>query len=165
MDKLQWIKDLVQAEQQMEDSGVVDFSAGFDPETHIKEATLEFMQDLKAAFIDSASAFNQLKGSTLGNLKIYGISKTQVDFMLFRNGFKLIFSIHKPGIIYISFNSVPTRFLPGQQPSEEVRSEGEYLQARWAAFGELQWTYNEQTINMDYLVRYYLSRFVRESAK
>jgi hypothetical protein len=30
-DRLNWIKDLVRAEQQMEESGVVDYTSGFDP--------------------------------------------------------------------------------------------------------------------------------------
>jgi hypothetical protein len=57
MDKINWIKDLVLAEQQMEESGVIDVSGGFDPEKHLAEATFEFMRDLKAAFIESALCF------------------------------------------------------------------------------------------------------------
>ena len=33
------------------------------------------------------------------------------------------------------------------------------------AFGDLVWTYQEQPVKVDYLVRYYLTRFIRESAK
>src|SRR4051812_1889016 len=91
MDRISWIKDLVLAEQQMEDSGIIDMSAGFDAEKELEDATIEFLADLKTGFIEAASTFNQLKGSALGTIKIYGISKTRADFMLFRNGFKLIF--------------------------------------------------------------------------
>ncbi|MCB0366749.1 MAG: hypothetical protein H6624_10810 [Bdellovibrionaceae bacterium] len=164
MDKLQWIRDLVLAEQQMEESGVVDFSAGFDPGKDVDQATIEFMNDLKAAFVESASAFNQLKGSSVGNVKIYGISKTKSDFMLFRNGYKLIFALRKPGLIGIRFNLIGSSFLPGQEP-EQVSGKEDLLKAAWGAFGELKWTYNDQLINLDYLVRYYLSRFIRESSK
>lgn len=168
MDKLQWIKELVLAEQQMEESGVVDFSAGFDPESVLDEETVEFMNDLKAAFIEVSSAFNQLKGSSVGNIKIYGISKTKADFMLFRNGFKLIFSIKQAGTVSIRFNSIGTSFLPHQMQGtqEPQQNQGEDLiKAHWGAFGELKWAYNGSAINLDYLVRYYLSRFVRESTK
>lgn len=165
MDKLQWIRDLVLAEQQMEESGVVDVSAGFDPSQDVSLTTVEFMNDLKAAFVESAAAFNQLKGSSLGLVKIYGISKTQADFMLFRNGYKLIFTIRKAGLIGIRFNQIGSSFLPGQNLDETNSGKEDLLKAAWGAFGELKWTYNEQLINLDYLVRYYLSRFIRESSK
>jgi len=163
MDKLQWIRDLVLAEQQMEESGVVDFSAGFNPQRDVEASTIEFMNDLKAAFVEGASSFNQLKGSAVGNLKIYGISKTKADFMLFRNGYKLIFALRKPGLVGICFNQIGASLLPGQEG--ETGDKEDLLKAAWGAFGELKWTYSDQLINLDYLVRYYLSRFIRESSK
>ncbi|MCB0361614.1 MAG: hypothetical protein KDD35_02780 [Bdellovibrionales bacterium] len=165
MDKLNWVRELVLAERKMEESGVVDFSAGFDPAQDVSQATIEFMNDLKAAFVESSSAFNQLKGSSIGLVKIYGISKTPADFMLFRNGYKLIFSIRKPGLIGIRFNQIGSSFLPGQISEDSSPGKEDLLKAGWGAFGELKWTYSEQVINLDYLVRYYLSRFIRESSK
>lgn len=163
MDKLNWIRDLVKSEQDMEEAGIVDFSAGFNPQSELEHATIDFMGDLKAAFVEAASAFNQLRGATLGNIKIYGISKTQADFMLFRNGHKLIFSVREAGLVQIIHNSVAGSYLPGQNVSSTESHES--LQAHWGAFGELKWTYREQPLNIDYLVRYYMSRFVRDSAK
>ena len=43
MDKMQWIKDLVKAEQAMEESGVIDVTAGFDPNKHLNEASFDFI--------------------------------------------------------------------------------------------------------------------------
>lgn len=163
MDKLSWIKELVIAEQQMEDAGVVDMTAGFDPERQLEEATVDFLNDLKISFVESSSAFNQLKGSTLGHIRIYGISKTKADFMLFRNGFKLIFAMRQPGIVSISYSAAVTGFVPGQTKIDEGALD--YLRAEWGAFGQLNWTYNERSLQMDYLIRYYMSRFVRDSAK
>lgn len=163
MDKLNWIRDLVKSEQEMEEAGIVDFSAGFNPQSELEHATIDFMGDLKTAFVEAASAFNQLRGASLGNVKIYGISKTQADFMLFRNGHKLIFSVREAGLVQIIHNSVAGSYLPGQNVSSTESHEN--LQAHWGAFGELKWTYREQPLNIDYLVRYYMSRFVRDSAK
>ena len=161
MDKIQWIKDLVVAEQAMEETGVIDVTAGFDPEQHLTEATYDFMRDLKAAFIEAASAFNQMKGSTLGTVKIYGISKTAADFMLFRNGCKLIFSMKQPGTVSMKFHRA-TGINPAFTP---MAAEEEFLIAKWGPFGDLNWTYNNQPIKTDYLVKYYTTRFVHESAK
>lgn len=166
MDKLSWIKELVLAEQQMEESGMVDMSAGFNTNNMLEVESIEFLQDLKAAFIESASAFNQLKGSSLGNIKIYGISNTRADFMLFRNGFKLIFAMAQPGQIKVYDSQMNNSFVPGQNAAAPASSaENDFLNAKWGPFGELHWTYQNQTINLDYLVRYYMSRFIRESAK
>lgn len=164
MDKIQWIRDLVLAEQNMEETGMIDVTAGFDPEKDLENETVEFLHDLKAGFVEASSAFNQMKGSQLGNIKIYGISKTKADFMLFRNGFKLIFSMRHPGQVAIRMNHIGTTFIPGA-PAEETNQHEDHLKASWGAFGELQWTFKNQPIKIDYLIRYYMSRFVRESAK
>lgn len=163
MDKLRWIKELVTAEQQMEEAGVVDMSAGFDPGRQLEDATADFLNDLKLSFVEAASAFNQLKGSTLGHIRIYGIAKTKSDFMLFRNGSKLIFSMRHAGLVTISYSAASVNYVPGANRVEE--SAQDVLKAEWGAFGQLRWTYNEREIQMDYLIRYYMSRFVRDSAK
>lgn len=169
MDKLTWIKDLVRAEQSMEESGVVDFTVGFDPQQILITESVDFLNSLKTTFVEAAASFNQLKGSTVGRIKIYGISNTHADFMLFRNGFKLIFSLKEPGLVSIRFHFISAALM--QVPSAAVGdntnlpSEEDMLTARWGAFGDLVWTYQEQPIKIDYLVRYYLTRFIRESAK
>lgn len=165
MDRMDWIKDLVLAEQQMEESGMVDFSAGFDPEATLMNETIEFLESLKNKFVETASAFNQLKGSTVGRIKIYGISKTHADFMLFRNGYKLIFSMRQPGLIAINFAHLGTSYIPTAGHQVTFNGEEDLLHSHWGAFGDLIWTYQGQPIRLDYLVRYYLSRFIRESAK
>lgn len=170
MDKLTWIKDLVRAEQKMEESGVVDFSFGFDPQQILFSESIAFLNGLKTSFVEASSSFNQLKGSTVGRIKIYGISNTHADFMLFRNGFKLIFALKEPGVIGIRFHFVGSGFTQVQVQAasdngQKVTNEEDVLIARWGAFGDLVWTYQEQPVKVDYLVRYYLTRFIRESAK
>lgn len=171
-DRLGWIKELVRAEQRMEESGVIEFGPAFDPAQILLTESVTFMNELKVIFVDAASAFNQLKGSSLGRVKIYGIANTHADFMLFRNGFKLIFSLKEPGAVSVRFHYVGAGFQPtgaqmapgGGAVASHVGEE-DLLIARWGAFGDLNWTYQEQAIKTDYLVRYYVTRFVRESAK
>ena len=165
MDHMDWIKDLVLAEQKMEESGVVDLSAT-NPEALLEEQTLDFLKQIKTQFIETAAGFNQLKGSTLGSIKIYGISNTKADFMLFRNGFKLIFSIRRPGEIEIYYSLIGSHFL-GPQPQEAARApqDRDVLRAEWGAFDELKWSYKGLPLRLDRLVRHYFSRVVQESAK
>ncbi|RME15359.1 MAG: hypothetical protein D6797_06735, partial [Bdellovibrio sp.] len=144
MDNIEWIKDLVLSEQQMEESGVIDLSTEVDSEQTLMNETVDFLRDLKAAFVEAASAFNQLKGSQIGHVKIYGISKTKADFMLFRNGYKLIFSMKAPGVISISFNLIGKNFIPGNSVDmPRSTEEREVLKAKWGPFGEVYWTYND----------------------
>lgn len=167
-EKIDWIKELVRAEAEMEESGMVDFTAGFDPERELNNATTDFMNDLKTAFVESASTFNQLKASAVGRIKVYGISNTQADFMLFRNGFKLIFSVLRPGRVLVKFMHIGNSVIPGAtagEPADRDLAGEDVLESKWGAFGDLLWVYRDHEVKLDNLVRYYMTRFIKESAK
>ena len=169
MEKISWIKELVEAEQQMEESGLVDMSFGFEPEKILVTETVQFLLALKTEFVDASSAFNELKPSALGRIKIYGIAKTHADFMLFRNGFKIIFSLKAPGQISIRFNFIGTNYIPtpgseAQAAATNVMDE-HIVEAKWGAFGELIWTYQGMSVKIDNMVRHYLTLFIKESSK
>src|SRR5262245_54239455 len=92
-DRLNWVRELVKAEEQMEETGIVDMSVGIEDQRFLVRESVQFLLLLKNEFIDATNAFNQLKTSPLGRIKVYGIAKTEADFMLFRNGFKMIFTL------------------------------------------------------------------------
>ncbi|MDZ4660860.1 MAG: hypothetical protein SGJ18_04500 [Pseudomonadota bacterium] len=167
MEKLDWVRELVQAEQQMEESGVVDFNSVHSDELNLKDETVSFLKDLKNVFIEYVSEFNQLKGSQIGRVKIYGISQTDADFMLFRNGFKLIFTMREPGRVAIIFSFLATSFLGLNKASETPATtlQEEMLEAQVGAFLKVSWSYQGQPFNTDNMVRYYLTRFIKESAR
>ena len=116
-DRIGWIRDLVRSEEQMEESGLVDMGTGLGDSQNLTMDSHQYLQALKTEFIEAASAFNELKNSPLGRVKIYGIAKTFADFMLFRNGFKMIFTLKEPGIVSIKFNFIGPNYNPGQTPS------------------------------------------------
>ena len=174
MDKLDWIKDLVKAEEQMEESGLVDMTLGFDQDKTLVTETIQFLLNLKTEFVDSATHFNDLKSSALGRVKIYGIAKTHADFMLFRNGFKMIFSMKNPGIISIRLNFIGTQFMTSsaaigtnqfKETHNQNLSDEQLLEAHLGPFGELEWKFQGQNFKVSYLVRHYLGLFLKESAK
>ena len=165
MTNMDWIKELVLAEQKMEEAGVVDLRAT-DQEKLLEEHTVDFMKDIKTRFIETASAFNQLKSTQVGTVKIYGISGTQSDFMLFRNGFKLIFSFRRPGEIEIYYSLIGSHFLQNPAENQEAQpGDRDVLRADWGAFDELRWSFKGLPLQLDYLVRHYFSRFIQESTK
>lgn len=167
MAKLDWVRDLVRAEQQLEAADMVDFNVGFDGERLMEEETFQFLDKLKENFVDYCSAFNQMKGVSIGNIKIYGIANTRSDFMLFRNGLKLIFSMKKPGTVAIR-TSQAGGFYPAGTVTAEVPSatDEDVIESQWGAFNELFWTHRKMRITTtDHMVRFYLSRFIRESSR
>lgn len=157
-----WIKDLVRLEQDMEAKGQISLPESHPSVEQLTEHTIEFMRQLRTAFTAHSAVFNHMKGF-LGSLKIYGIADTQSDFMLFRHGHKLIFSIREPGLISVrmKFNDQllnNSKNTPTEEPADFIKGE-------WGPFNELKWTYNDQKINIDYLIRYYMTVFVKNSVK
>jgi hypothetical protein len=170
-DRIGWIRDLVNAEEQMEESGLVDMGNGASPERALIQESTRFLFQLKNEFVESATAFNELKASPLGRIKIYGIAKTQADFMLFRNGFKMIFSMLNPGQISIRFNFIGPNYLPTQQiPSiHNTAATGmmdeHIIEAKTGAFGEVVWSFEGHPIKLQTVVKHHLTLFIKESAK
>ena len=171
LDRLNWLRDLVKAEDQMEESGVVDFSSGFESEQFLIRESIGFLLQLKHQFVEASNYFNEMKHSTLGRIKIYGIAKTHADFMLFRNGYKMIFTLTQPGLVSIRFNFLgPNQYIPNTIPTAQQSTatnlmEENLIEAKAGPFNELIWTYKNQPINNDALVKYHMNLFIRESAK
>ncbi len=165
MKNLEWVRDLVESERRMEETGIIDIAAIQDDSRDLQEKTFEYLRNLKDGFVDYTTAFNNMKNSTVGGVKIYGISNTATDFMLFRNGYKLLFSAVAAGRIVMSFQNQSASFLPTQGVSHIAPASEEYLDAVVGPFGEMSWTYRGSPVNADALTRYYLTRFIRESAK
>lgn len=165
MSQLDWIKDLVEVEQKMEESGIIDVTYGIDEEKQLEQQTVLLLNRLKDLFIDASTVYNKMRGLSVGGVKIYGISRTVADFMLFRNGYKLFFSMKRAGNISIKIHYHGTDILTPQAEVLDSIGTEDMVEARWGAFGEVVWTHQETPVNSDYLVRYYFSKFVRESTK
>ncbi len=168
-DRYSWVRDLVKAEEQMEESGIVDMTLGVDDERTLLKDSLRFLYQLKNEFIEASNAFNSLKSSPLGRIKVYGIAKTEADFMLFRNGFKMIFSLKSAGVLSVRFNffgpQTSTQALPAPSMMAAPLMEEHLVEARRGAFGDVTWTYQGESINVAAMVRYHMTVFIRESAK
>jgi len=164
--KFDWVKDLAQSENQLEESGVFEQYSPLDSNRVLVERTLQLLNQLKNGFIESSSAFNQWKTSPNGRIKIYGIAKTHCDFMLFRNGFKMVFSMKDPGIISIRYNFMISNPLISQDMAHNTASvEEHFLQAKLSPFGDVTWTFQDSPVTDDSIVRYHTTLFVKESSQ
>lgn len=162
-----WIKELVSADEQIEKSVMIDMNLGLDTQRILITESLQFLLKLKNDFALAAAQFNELKPSMLGRIKVYGIAKTHADFMLFRNGYKMIFSIKSPGVISIRFHFVGNMAIPQPTQQEKVTiiMDEELIESKWGAFEEVLWTYKGQSFKVPYLIRHYLTLFIKDSAR
>lgn len=151
-DKFDWIQDVIKAEEKVEETGIVDFDYAFNPERILVTEALKLMNEIKQGFEEAVEIFNEMKPTPAGKIKIYAIAKTHADFMIFRNGYKLIFSLTKPGVIAIRFHYMNT-----------THQENESIEIKWGAFNDVIWVHKGQPIKKEILVRHYLTKFIRES--
>ncbi len=168
MEKVDWIKALVSSEQKVEDTGIIDLSPHDDQQRVLAIESLQFLLNLKIEFYDAANIFNELKTSPLGRVKVYGVAHTHADFMLFRNGYKMLFTIKAPGVISIRMNFIGGNLVsPG--PLENTSSSATnvmdetVLEAQLGPFNEVIWTYQGKAFQSSNLVRHYMSFFLRQS--
>jgi len=167
MSRLEWIKDLAQFENQAEETGLIDPQVVLNSERILVEHTLRLLTHLKNSFIESATAFNQWKSSPNGRIKVYGIAKTHGDFMLFRNGFKMVFSMKAAGSISVRYNFIvsgPLAAVPASQHNTSSVEE-HLLQAQMSPYGDVQWTFQDKVVTQDSILRYHFTLFVKESSQ
>lgn len=163
----------------IEDSGLTSYELA-DPDRLLISASLDFLIQLRKGFQEAVQVFNELRPQVKAKIKIYGVAKTPADFMLFRNGIKLIFSLKKPGTISIRIHflnpALPTvaamNFIEPaihhpsasySASSAQFQGEEDLLELRWGNFNEAIWTYHSQPFNKDYLIKFYLTKFIQDS--
>ncbi|MFN8945905.1 MAG: hypothetical protein ACK5WZ_14915 [Pseudobdellovibrionaceae bacterium] len=175
MENLEWIRDLAITEKKLEENGLFDSSTAFDLDRILTQASVDFMLHIRQRFNDIIDQFNDLKISSEGRIKTFQVANTHLDFMLIRHSYKMVFTQKEPGRISIKFNFSAGQYIPFQNPlgikanletktSADMMSE-HTIMAKWGAFHEVIWTFREQPINLENLVRYYISYFIRESLK
>ncbi len=77
--------------------------------------------------------------------------------MLFRNGLKLLVSAQRAGKIQFAFNQfIGQLHAPSHQSVTEI-------DASWGAFDQLVWTYRGERVQMNDVIRYFLTEFSRQS--
>jgi hypothetical protein len=171
MEKILWIQELVEAENLVENEGLIESPEDMTPEQILLHESVQFIIKLKNEFQDVMTAFNELKGDGPGLVKMYGIAKTHSDFMLFRHGYKLVVSLKSAGVISIRVNFIPSTYVPSstsiapQNHRESLVGEECLIEARYGAFGEIHWTHNDIPVKVEYIVKYFFTLFSKESTR
>jgi hypothetical protein len=154
-----WAVDLAQTESRMERMGEVEYSNSFKKQELLKIQTAEFMSVLRQEFGRHIEIFNESRRSGAHAVHLYRITNTEQDYMLFRNGVKLVVSGQRSGRILFAFNQFLGQIYATQQnPHFE-------LEAQWGPFDQLLWTYKNERVQVQDVVRFFLTEFVRQSYK
>jgi hypothetical protein len=158
-----WLKRLVENETELLRTGAGDFISHQDHRKVVEEATLEFMAVIKDEFLGCVDLFNSYRGgSHLPNsVKIFNISNTAADFIIFRNTLKLVISNPALGVINFAFVNRANTFT---KAPVKTKKEGYDLIAQLYPFNDLAWTFHGERVNVEAVVRYLFTEFVKSSA-
>ena len=164
-----WIENLALEELSMEESGVIAFDDHLDPRYYLEESSIAFMDELRDRIEVQVSKFNEYRGGkdSGAQIKIFKISNTVNDFMLFRNSLRLIFARKAQDLISIGFLSNGKDLYAQRTHSTDRLGErtSHEIKALICPFNKIKWTFMGEEVDMEAMVRHYLSEFIRCSAK
>lgn len=149
MEKRSWIRELADTEILLEQSGAIHNTQRKDI---LLEESLDFLTEIKVEVIDVTASFNELKKTPASHIKLFDLSGSRADFMIFRNGHKLIFSIKDAGLVSIKYEF-------------KEKNNEDLLEASWGAFGDIKWCYKDLEIKIEKLVHHYMTQFLTKSIK
>ncbi|MFT6630805.1 MAG: hypothetical protein ACJAS4_000747 [Bacteriovoracaceae bacterium] len=164
-----WIENLALDEINMEESGVVNFSEHLDPMHMLETSSIEFMEDIKDRFEIYMAKFNELRGNKEDQtraIKMFKISNTVNDFMLFRNSLKLVVARRSADVISLGFLSNSGGLFAARlnyQPNSSQKIHE--IKAHVGPFNNIHWKFNGENVDIDSLVRHYLTEFIKHSAR
>lgn len=163
-----WIENLALEELNMDESGVINFNDHLSPAFLLKESSIKLMDGLRDKVEFLIDRFNDSRGNSQsgGQIKIFKISGTVNDFMLFRNSLRLIFARKSNDLITIGFLSSNGGLFSPRLPSESSPSNTPHeIKAHIGPFNDISWKFHGEDVKLDSLIRYYLSEFIRNSAR
>ena len=163
-----WIENLALDELNMDESGVVSLDEHLDPSNFLEESSINFMNSLRDRFEIYITKFNEYRGHSQSSslIKTFKISNTVNDFMLFRNSLRMIFGRKANDLISIGFLSNGKEFFsPRLNNQDSLRGETHEIRAHVGPFNNISWRFGGEIVDLDALVRHYLSEFIRLSSR
>ncbi len=170
-ENISWINELAKSEINPDAHNILNSLSELDPKALVEESAVEILQTLRDIFNDYARAFNSYSesGNRYNEVKVYGITNTAADFMVFRNSVKLVFSNTTHGIINISFSNHNTGSvmvngnLIQNQSAMNLTAQSKDLIAQLGPFLDVSWTYQGEKIELERLAKYYFVEFTKAS--
>lgn len=163
-----WIENLALDEINMEESGIINFNEHLNPDRLLEESSIEFMENLKEVFEIALTKFNQFRASSDSSktIKVFKISNTVNDFMLYRNSLKLVIARRSSDVISLGFLSNSGGLFSARMNFEESStSKLHEIKAHVGAFNEITWRFQGEEVKLQALVKHYLTEFIKHSSK
>lgn len=163
-----WIESLAMEEVNMEESGIIRFNDHLNTQQLLEESSLNFVNKLKDRFEFYVTMFNQYRGNKEASrgIKIFRISNTVNDFILFRNSLKLIVARRAPDVISIGFlSNNGGLFTPRLQNENQSVHAIHEIKAHVGPFNTISWRFQDEPVETEALVKYYLTEFIKNSSR
>lgn len=163
-----WIENLAIEEINMDETGIIDLDSHLDPSLYLEEASVELMNELRERFEIFVEKFNEYRGiESNATIKIFKISNTINDFMLFRNSLRLIFSRRSSDVIQVNFMASGKDLYTARSSKRESTFQDNVheIKAHIGPFNNISWLFDGEKIEIDPLVKHYLSEFIKNSAR
>ncbi len=158
-----WIHDLTRVEISPEAEALYQLNRTAAPNQAIEESTVDFLTDLRAYFQEYVRAFNSFSeaGKKFSEIKIFNLTQGAADFMLYRNGVKLIVANTAHGVIQFSYDQHASANIANK--TDLLIPQPEEILAQMGAFGVIRWTYRSESVESDQVSKHFFSEFVRTS--
>ena len=162
-----WIENLALEEINMEQSGVINFSDHLNPSFHLEESSIEMMNKLRDLVEIYTHKFNEYRGNSNSEIKIFKIANTVNDFMVFRNSLRLIFARRSDDLINIGFLANGKDIFIARTESNEQHGPTQLheIRAHIGPFNKISWKYQNEEIELNSLVKHYITEFIKLSAR
>ena len=163
-----WIENLALEEINMEESGVINFNEHLNPINLLEESSIDLMEQLRERFEIYTTKFNEFRSSKDNNrsIKVFKISNTINDFMLFRNSLKLVVARRSADVITIGFLSNSGGLFAARLNFEPNASTKLHeIKAHVGPFNNITWRFQGEKVEVDALVKHYLTEFIKHSAR
>lgn len=163
-----WIENLALDEINMEESGVINFNEHLSPARALEESSINFMEDLKEYFEIYVAKFNEFRGERDNTraIKMFKISNTVNDFMLYRNSLKLVAARRSDDVISIGFLSNSGGAFAARTSHDESSNRSIHeIRAHIGAFNNIVWKFKGENVDLEALVKHYLTEFIKHSAR
>ena len=155
-----WIHELARAEASPEADALYQLNQASAPQQAIEESTVDFLTDLRAYFQEYVRLFNSISdaGKKFSEIKIFNLTQGAADFMLYRNGIKLIIANTTHGVIQASYDK---HMIAGAAPADMTIPRAEDLLAQLGAFGSVHWSYRSERVESEAVAKHFFGEFTR----
>jgi hypothetical protein len=164
-----WVESLALDEINMDESGIVNINGHLNPSLLLEEASIQLMNDLRDRAEAYLTKFNEYRGrnNSSSTIKFFKISNTVNDFMLFRNSLRLIFARKSNDVISIGFLANGKDIYGARLSFNDQfgSSNIHEIRAHLGAFNKITWRFNNEPVDLDALIRHYLTEFIINSAR